>query len=168
MDFDASRRAGLLVSSNSPFQLVLEPTPDVAITSVAEFITKASVQDKFTAEQTTKITENLTALGERTEAVMILRESLFRLNLLAANRTIDQRSVTNLFSEILKVASFIAQAELGKETSKQERAKADTQQSQTKAKDVDFLESKLSDIRALDIPAERKATMIQELKSPKE
>ena len=179
MDFDASRRGGFLIQTNTPFQLILEPAPDVAITSVAEFITKASVKDKFTAEQTTKITESLTSLGERTEAVMVLRESLFRLNLLAANGTVDKNDVTNLFSQILNVASKIADAEVNKQKTKEEQAKTDAKQADAdksksdanaKATDLktellksDLFKSKISAIQKLDIAPDKKANMIESL-----
>lgn len=181
LDFDASRRGGLLLATNSPFQVILEPAPDVAISSVAEFAAKASAQGKFDAEATAKITESLTSLGERTEAVMILRESLFRLNLLAANHAIDSNAVTNLFSQILAASQKIVEAEVKKQQAKIDQASADKSQSDAsksksdadKAKaDVAATAKRLqleqtSIIKGLNVTDDKKLQMLQQIQQDK-
>jgi hypothetical protein len=172
MDFDASRRGGLLIPSNSPFQLVLEPSPDVAMSSVADFATKVSIAGKIDASQTSTITQSLASLGERTEAVMALRESLFRLNLLAADGHIDSNQVTNLFGQILAVAQKIADAELEKQNVKEQQAitagkTADANRAASEQKTAaikqGLLDSKLSAIQKLDIAPDKKASLIESL-----
>lgn len=171
MDFDASRRGGFLVGSNGNFQLVLEPAPDVAVASVVEFITKAKVKEALDAEQTTRVTESLTELGKRTSSVMLLRESLFRLNQLSAAGKINESALTNLFFKIVSEAGQIAKAEIDSEATKAKAAEARAAQanaaaekSKAKGKENDVIKTQIQQIETLELDANKKAQMIQKLK----
>lgn len=84
MSYDASRRGSILsFDSFGKMKILSEVQPDVAVTQTTELTSKLSAKlktgDSISAEQLTKITENLSELGERTAAVNMLRDALYRL-----------------------------------------------------------------------------------------
>lgn len=114
MDFDATRRGGVIISTDSKFKVLFEPTPDVAVASVAEIITKLSITNQISAENSVKITESLTSLGEVTATVKALRESLFRISELAANNQIDSNQTVMLYTNALEAVIKLAQSQANK------------------------------------------------------
>jgi hypothetical protein len=85
MSYDALRRGAILsIKSDGTLDKILsEVQPDAAIAQTIGITTNLSAKlasgDDFSAEQITNITESLTTLGERTAAVNILRDALYRL-----------------------------------------------------------------------------------------
>ncbi len=80
ISYDATRRGNFITLENGKVITSLaEVQPDVALANAIEITSKLKQGEKLDAEQMTKITESLTVLGERTAAVNILRDALFRL-----------------------------------------------------------------------------------------
>lgn len=81
ISYDASKRGSIIsIDKDGKIDKILaEVQPDVALSNAIDFTSKLKKGESFDAEQITKITESLTILGERTAAVNILRDALFRL-----------------------------------------------------------------------------------------
>ncbi len=84
MSYDAMRRGSIVsFDSNGKMRILSEVQPDAAVTQTTDLTAKLSAKlktgDSISAEQITKITESLSVLGERTAAVNMLRDALYRL-----------------------------------------------------------------------------------------
>ena len=80
ISYDATRRGNFItLAEGKVITSLAEVQPDVALANALELTSKLKQGEKLDAEQMTKITESLTVLGERTAAVNILRDALFRL-----------------------------------------------------------------------------------------
>jgi hypothetical protein len=112
LDYDASRRGGFLLPSSQrgKFILVSEPAPDVAVQSVADLSAKLSYQG-IDGTASAKLTQTMIELGKRTQAVMMLRELMFRVSELYASGALTQAQVEPLVQEIIKAATMIANAD---------------------------------------------------------
>ena len=79
IDYDATRRGTVIVKmADGRYRVLSEPAPDVAMGVVSEFVGKASYEG-ISGEASAKVTETIAELGKRTETIMFLRESMFRL-----------------------------------------------------------------------------------------
>src|SRR5262245_58234032 len=97
-DYDASRRGALILPQGGNQRVLSEPSPDVAIGVVAEFVGKASYQG-MSGEASAKVTESIAELGKRTQTIMFLREALFRLNELQTANQVDKDDVIALYTK---------------------------------------------------------------------
>lgn len=84
MSYDAMRRGSIVsFDSTGKMRILSEVQPDAAVTQTTDLTSKLSAKlknrDSISAEQLTKITESLSVLGERTAAVNMLRDALYRL-----------------------------------------------------------------------------------------
>jgi len=127
MSYDAARRGSILsFDSNGKMKILSEVQPDVAITQTTDLTSKLSAKlksgDSITAEQLTKITENLSVLGERTAAVNMLRDALYRLEEHCINfpEKCSEDNYWQRFDTIVKTVTNL-QKEISKQ--KQEDAK---------------------------------------------
>ena len=80
---------------------ISEVQPDVAISSILELSSKLKKGEEFTAEQTLNISRTVAQLGERTEAVNILRDALHRLSEIRNNGTKIDKETKEIFDAIL-------------------------------------------------------------------
>lgn len=80
-DYDASRRGTLLLpkSAQGTYVVCSEPAPDVAMNLVNKLEGKLTAKDIEIADAKGEITISAIKLAERTQMVMFLRESLYRL-----------------------------------------------------------------------------------------
>jgi hypothetical protein len=152
MDFDGTRRVGLLIPTNSHFRVVLEPAPDATIETTAKFVASFAMTNQLSADQTTRITEKITQLGEVTAIVKALRESLFRINELSVNGHLDKIQVERLYTNALHAVVALAD----KSANDAKKAAAEAETAQVKA------------IQSLAVSQEEKALLLQNLTSPKE
>jgi len=113
-DYDASRRGALMIPADSKARVLSEPSPDVAISVVSEFVTKASYKD-ISGEASAKVTESIAELGKRTQTIMFLREALYRLDELQTTTTLDKDEVKSLYTLVLQTALELAKADQMKE-----------------------------------------------------
>lgn len=117
VDYDATRRGVYFVprpkkDGESPsYYLVTEPPPDVALGVIADITAKVKT-DSMDAEASAKFSEQVIELGKRTQAVMVLREGLFRLQEGYANGVITKDVYMVGFGQILSAAESIALAEI--------------------------------------------------------
>jgi hypothetical protein len=126
IDYDATRRGAYLISTNNPDVRVLaEQSPDAAMGTVAEFVAKGSYNG-ISAEASAKVTETIAELGKRTQTVMVLRESMYRLNELQLLRPdMPDSDVKEIYEKILETSLEIAKADLEAAKSESSKAAAD-------------------------------------------
>lgn len=123
---DALRRNSYFIVQNGRAITLSEPPPDAAISQITEITNKLKLTDKVDTEQSVKLTEALTSLGQRTVAVNILRDALFRLNEHNVNSSKPMDNMTyELFNKILNVSSDIAEAD--KDNAKAKATNAQTE-----------------------------------------
>jgi len=110
------------VPADKKVRIVSEPSPDVALGVVADFVAKGSYSG-ISAEASAKVTESISELGKRTQTIMFLRESLYRIGELQASREdLSKTEIKELYLEVLKAALELAKADNEKATA--EKAKA--------------------------------------------
>lgn len=148
---DATLRSNLIwTDSTGQFHVLSEVSPDAAVTNVTNLTSKLTASlsggEKLSAEQVTQISQNLTQLGQRTVAVSILRDALYRLeefNINAGGKPMDSLTYS-LFMHILDNANQIAQAELKKEETKQEEVKLKQEKALVEQKELKLKELTLT------------------------
>lgn len=94
-----------------------EPPPDAILEKAAKMVSKVDVADKVNTTQEFELVTKAIELGERTVAVNILRDALFRLsemNINNRNQPLDD-GYRELFDSILTVTKTIALAQKAKE-----------------------------------------------------
>jgi hypothetical protein len=116
VDLDATRRGVIIVPADTPVKICAEPAPDVAIESMAKIIADIKTADpnidaKTQAELSTKIVE----LAGRTQLVLVLRESLYRLCEQGLNGNLSNEQVARLYTQVLDTILKLAQTDLAKE-----------------------------------------------------
>ncbi|MEX5214661.1 MAG: hypothetical protein NW703_10905 [Nitrospiraceae bacterium] len=113
-DYEASRRGTLLIIKDSAdtkqVTICAEPPPDIALERSQEILAKVSYQN-IPAELQAKLGEKVAELGKRTQTVMFLRESLFRLCELSNNSTFSSDSLKVLYEKVIDAALAVAEAE---------------------------------------------------------
>jgi hypothetical protein len=115
-DYEASRRGAVLTNhdhqTGKRIRICAEPSPDVAIARTQDILAKTSFPNVADGEAQAKFTEAVSQLGQRTETVMFLRESLFRLCELSNNADLEAKDTIRLYKEVIKAAQALAAAEL--------------------------------------------------------
>lgn len=131
---DASRRNAYFIYDhiNNKITTLSEPPPDAVVAQTTELANKLKLEGKIDTEQTVKLAESIVELGQRTVAVNILRDALFRLNEMNVNnqnKEMDKISA-DLFDKILLAAKEISMADIL-------RAKADKAQAEANLVEAD-------------------------------
>ena len=115
--YEAARRGGFLIGTDSTgksnVKMCAEPAPDVALARTVEVIAKGAYQGA-TAQAQAKLSEQLAQLAGRTETVLILRESLFRLCELSINSQSSPTELQALYKMVVEAAVDLAKTELTK------------------------------------------------------
>lgn len=92
--------------------IVAEPPPDTAIESSGKLIAKVTASEGASGELTGELAQKIIDLTKRTQAIVILQDSLFRLELAYANGAIDREGWRDGFESVLDTARVIALADL--------------------------------------------------------
>lgn len=112
-DYDASRRGAVLIPNHEKRNIAIcaEPSPDVALEIVDKF--KADVKlEKVEVGAEADIQEKVIQLAKRTQTIMFLRESLYRLCELSLNFQLKDEEVKKLYEKVIDAAAKMAEAEL--------------------------------------------------------
>lgn len=134
IDTIATRRGTYLIrkpklgQDDERWVLVAEPPPDAALASAvkaaAEVAAKTQAGLDASGKGSLEVTQTLTKLVERTQAVTIARDAYYRLSEAYANGTINQATYEKQFTAVLAVAKDIAEAQ--KNDSIKEKANAES------------------------------------------
>ena len=113
IDMDATRRAAYVIRKDQPIGICAEPAPDVSVEFVSRIMAevqsqKGGIDSKAQAELQSKAIE----LAGRTQTVLFLRESLYRLCEQGLNGNLDPEHVKELYSIALQTALKLAEKDL--------------------------------------------------------
>jgi len=116
VDYDATRRGAYILQKDSGARVCAEPAPDVALESISRIIAELrlaqqNADGKAQIELSTKVVE----LAGRSQLVLILRESLYRLCEQGINGTLSSQQVNDLYKQVLDTIVLLAKSELASE-----------------------------------------------------
>ena len=111
VDYDATRRGAIVTPQDKKLFVCSEPSPDVALEMVDKFLLKIGYE-KISAEAQADISTKVVELGRRTQVIMFLRESLYRLCEMSANFGLKPDEVKDLYEMVISAAVDMAKAEL--------------------------------------------------------
>ena len=125
-EYNSDRRAGFLIPKTQKGVYVLsEPSPDTASAATLKVAAKAAEKGEVDVEFAKQVVQ----LGKRTQAVMLLREAMYRLSEMNQNAALSSDQMIALYSQVVAAAKDIAISEI-------EQAKADTEDA--KARQAEF------------------------------
>jgi len=122
LDYDATRRGAIIFPDSSKLKTCSEPSPDVALTMVAKLEASAGKESGADATAKTEFDTSVVKLAERTQMVMFLRESLYRLCEQSLNHDFTKEEVLSAYNNVIDTARAIAEAD--RERAKEDAAKA--------------------------------------------
>ena len=143
-DYDASRRGTIMIpkSQSATYAVCSEPAPDVALDLVNKLEGNLTAEDLDIADAKGEITVSAIKLAERTQMVMFLRESLFRLCELSISNSFTADETKDMYLKVVQAALEIVEkdrAEVEKETAEVEKATAEASARAETAKTVNKL-----------------------------
>jgi hypothetical protein len=110
-------------ASGPKVKMCAEPPPDVALTRTVDLMTKVAYKGA-SGELQGKLAEQLAQLAGRSENVLILRESLFRLCELSINSGLSPQEIQNLYTMVINAIVALT-------TTEATRARAELSKAQT-------------------------------------
>ena len=118
IDMDASRRGVLVIprADGRGFYSCSEPSPDVAVETVTRILAEIKLANSSNIDAKTEM-EFKTAivnLSQRTQTLLFLRESLFRICEQSVNQNLSSEQVTSLYQLAITTALRLAEADLAK------------------------------------------------------
>ncbi|MGH2510724.1 MAG: hypothetical protein ACRDHZ_25430 [Ktedonobacteraceae bacterium] len=128
VDTDASRRAILVVPrpDGHGVYVCAEPSPDVALQLTDQILTQAALSNpNVSAEVQVQFATTVVELAKRSQTLMFLRESMFRLCEQSINQSLSSDQVMTLYEDAMKTALTLAQAELAQQQASQTKSMAD-------------------------------------------
>jgi hypothetical protein len=129
--YEAARRGGFLVGADSKIKMCAEPAPDVALARTIELVGKGSFQGA-TGEAQAKLAEQLAQLSGRTQTVLILRESLFRLCELSINNSaLTPTELKGLYKDVIDAVVQLATADVTNAQAEEKKANAALENAKT-------------------------------------
>jgi hypothetical protein len=129
--YEATRRGGFLVGADSKIKMCAEPAPDVALARTIELVGKGSYQGA-TGEAQAKLAEQLAQLSGRTQTVLILRESLFRLCELSINNSaLTPTELKGLYKDVIDAVVQLATADVTNAQAEENKARAALENAKT-------------------------------------
>ncbi|HBN9511489.1 hypothetical protein [Pseudomonas aeruginosa] len=122
-DYDASRRGAFLVPDDKKIKICAEPPPDVALSLVSKLETTIKKDEVGEATGKAEFNASVVKLAERTQMVMLLRESLYRLCEQSLRHDFTNEQILKAYEDTVKAAADLAKADV--ETAKADLAKAE-------------------------------------------
>ncbi|HGF5181850.1 hypothetical protein [Vibrio parahaemolyticus] len=131
LDYDATRRGAIVSNGSTDWKSCAEPTPDAAMNLVSKLSGSADIAGKGKVSGNGELNQNIVKLAEKTQMVMFLRESMFRLCELSLNANLTPEQINNLYKSVIDSSIKVIETErllAQKEASQAEKAKieADT------------------------------------------
>jgi hypothetical protein len=123
VDYDATRRGAILYAEGGKIKMVGEPAPDAALELTQKYLAKVNYQ-AVSGEASAELAESIVELGKRTQTVMFLRETLYRLAEMANNGQLDATKQVEIYNKIVDAATQLGLAEVAAAEAKQKLAQA--------------------------------------------
>ena len=136
-DYAAERRGALLVAQESGRQVCAEPSPDVALSVVSKLNLSAELpEDSVKAKAESETRQEVIQLAQRSQMLMFLRESLYRLCELSINQDLDEEQVLKQYEKVIVTAYQMAEVEMTKEQRKIEEAQLEMMRIKSEVTDI--------------------------------
>lgn len=130
--YDATRRGTVLVPGDKNYYSCSEPAPDVMLGLISSL--EARLKDPtIEANAKGQLATSALQLATRTQMVMFLRESLYRLCELNLNSHLNKEDIKSLYAGVIDVATKIALAEVSQAQQVAEEEKRKAAEAQVKA-----------------------------------
>lgn len=123
LDYDASRRGTIVAPASSRVKTCSEPSPDVALSLIAKIEASAKAPEAGEASGTAEFNTSVVKLAERTQMVMFLRESLYRLCEQSMNNEFGKEEIIASYNKVIDTARAIAEADKQRAVESAARAK---------------------------------------------
>jgi hypothetical protein len=115
--------------------------------SVSKFL--ASIDCKgIKGEASAEVAEKLIQFGQRTQTIMFLRETLFRLTEVGNNAGLDKVEYQELYKQVVQAAADLAKTEV--EVAKKEAAKAETKKAEAETEKAKAVTEKIHKFETLN------------------
>ncbi len=118
IDMDASRRGVVIIprANNQGYFVCSEPSPDVAVETVTKILAeiKLASGSNIDAKTEMEFKTAIVQLSQRTQTLLFLRESLFRICEQSINQNLSSEQVTKLYELAITTALKMAEADLAK------------------------------------------------------
>ncbi|WP_342065792.1 hypothetical protein [Achromobacter kerstersii] len=121
--YDSNYRGAILLDSSTG-KFCAEPSPDTATTGTFNLTINAERASVIDASAGLSGASTLTRLSERSQAVLVLRESMYRLCEQSLNGNISDAQYLSAFTAILNTIKVMFDAELANAQADQNQSKA--------------------------------------------
>lgn len=111
MDYDATRRGTIVSNRSNQWSFCAEPTPDAAINLVSKLNASVQVMDKMEVSGDDELNQSIASLAEKTQMVLFLRESLYRLCELSINSNLTPEQVKSLYKLVMDSSIKVIETE---------------------------------------------------------
>jgi hypothetical protein len=129
IDYDATRRGTIVSNASSTWKSCAEPSPDAAIGVVAKLEGSLKIADQGEVGGKAELAQSIVNLAEKTQMVMFLRESLFRLCELSINSDISADKTIASYKLVIDAALALVEKERAEiDLAQQRLASADNAQ----------------------------------------
>lgn len=120
VDLDATRRGYIILPrpDGKGFYVLAEPSPEAALATVNKILAEVSVKNgSVPIDAKTQIEFNTAViqLASKSQTVLFLRESLYRLNEQSVNQTLPPEEIAKLYETAMLTALKMAETELAKQ-----------------------------------------------------
>lgn len=116
IDYDATRRGAYILPADASMKICAEPAPDVAMESITKIIAELKLaQADVDAKTQVELSQKIVELAGRTQLVLVLRESLYRLCEQGVNGQLSQEQIATLYRQALDTVLKLAETDLAKE-----------------------------------------------------
>jgi hypothetical protein len=123
-DYNSNRRGAFLIPDNKKVKIISEPSPDTAMENTFKLLGSVNYQS-VTGQVSADLSQQIIQLGQRTEMIMFLRETMFRLSEAGNNAGWKGANYKTLYEKIVDASVTLAQAE--KSQADAEKLKAQTE-----------------------------------------
>ncbi len=112
-DYDASRRGAFIIPLAQQIRICAEPSPDVALNILDKFKLTVPVANIPVSGQA-DISQQIIQLAGRGQAILFLREALYRLCEISLNKELTESQILDMYKQVIEVSSKLAETELTK------------------------------------------------------
>jgi hypothetical protein len=117
IDMDASRRGVVIIPrpDNKGYFVCSEPSPDVAVETVSKILLQVKADNpNIDAKTEMEFRTAVVELTKRTQTILFLRESMFRICEQSINQNLSSEQVTKLYELAITTALKLAESDLAK------------------------------------------------------
>lgn len=123
IEYDASRRgATMSVMADGTFRGCAEPAPDIGLSMVSKLSANLAGANQAKTDLSAEFSATALELAGRTQLVLVLRESLYRICEASMNTQMSAEQIKSLFESTLKTAETIAAADRDEASTRKTKA----------------------------------------------